>query len=126
MSPKSSISSHVRISYRFYQFVTTRYTTDFYIIKNSKKRDQSLLTFLRRKDEEDNPKGETLPEDMRLFRFDLVEAFLSAGIPLSKIDHLRSFLEKYGQRLTAHGHLSQMIPSIIEKEKETLKTESHS
>ena len=92
-------------------------------IQNSKKRDQSLLTFLRRKDEEDNPKGETLPEDMRLFRFDLVEAFLSAGIPLSKIDHLRSFLEKYGHWLTAHGHLSQMIPSIIEKEKETLKTE---
>ena len=55
-------------------------------IQNSKKRDQSLLTFLRRKDEEDNPKGETLPEDMRLFRFDLVEAFLSAGTPLSKID----------------------------------------
>ena len=26
------ISSHVRISYRFYQFVTTRYTTEFYII----------------------------------------------------------------------------------------------
>ena len=81
------------------------------------------MTFLRRKDEEDNPKGETLLEDMRLFRFDLVEAFLSVGILLSKIDHLRSFLEKYGQRLTAHGHLSQMIPSIIEKEKETLKTE---
>ena len=92
-------------------------------IQNSKKKDQSLLTFLRRKDEEDNPKGETLPEDMRLLRFDLVEAFLSAGIPLSKIDHLGSFLEKYGHRLTAHGHLSQMIPSIIEKEKETLKTE---
>ena len=27
------ISSHVRISYRFHQFVTTPYTTDFYIIK---------------------------------------------------------------------------------------------
>ena len=27
------MASHVRISYRFYQFVTTRYTTDFYIIK---------------------------------------------------------------------------------------------
>ena len=26
------ISSHVRISYRFYQFVTSRYTTDFYVI----------------------------------------------------------------------------------------------
>ena len=30
------------------------------------------MTFPRRKDEEDNPKGETLPEDMRFFRFDLV------------------------------------------------------
>ena len=27
------ISSHVRISYRFYQFATTWYTTDFHIIK---------------------------------------------------------------------------------------------
>ena len=27
-----AISSHVKISYRFYEFVTTRYTTDFYII----------------------------------------------------------------------------------------------
>ena len=32
MSLKSSIFSYVRISYRFYQFVTTRHTTDFYII----------------------------------------------------------------------------------------------
>ena len=92
-------------------------------IQNSKKRDQSLLKFLRTNDKKDNPKGETLPEDMRLFRFDLVETFLSAGIPLSKIDLLRPFLEKYGHRLTAHGNLSQLIPSIIEKEKETLKTE---
>ena len=29
------ISSHLRISYRFYQFVTTRYTTDFYIINKN-------------------------------------------------------------------------------------------
>ena len=35
MSLKSSISSHVRISYRFYQFVTTGYTTDFYIMKQN-------------------------------------------------------------------------------------------
>ena len=29
------ISLHVRISYRFYQFITTRYTTDFYIMKDN-------------------------------------------------------------------------------------------
>ena len=39
---KSSISSHVRISYCFYQLVTTRYTTDFYIIKM-----YSLATFTK-------------------------------------------------------------------------------
>ena len=32
------ISSHVRISYRFYQFVTTLYTTDFYIINQCNRR----------------------------------------------------------------------------------------
>ena len=92
-------------------------------IQNSKKRDQFLLTFLRGNDEKENPKGETLPEDMRLFRFDLIESSLSAGILCRKIDHLRSFLEKYGHRLTAHGHLLEMIPSAIEKEKTTLRTE---
>ena len=33
MISSRDISSHERISDRFYQFVTTRYTTDFYIIK---------------------------------------------------------------------------------------------
>ena len=32
ISVKSSISSHMRVSYRFYQFVTTRITLNFYII----------------------------------------------------------------------------------------------
>ena len=36
ISVKSSISSHVRISFHFYKFVTTRYTTDFYVSVNSK------------------------------------------------------------------------------------------
>ena len=38
MPLKSSISSHVRISYRFYEFVTTRYTADFYIIRTISQR----------------------------------------------------------------------------------------
>ena len=42
ISVKSSISSHVRISYRFYQFVTTRYTIAFYIIKRSNLRPRYL------------------------------------------------------------------------------------
>ena len=60
---------------------------------------------------------------MHLYRFDLIQSFLMAGIPLSKIDCLRSFLEKYGHRLTSESHLRELIPSILQKEKETLKSE---
>ena len=40
------ISSHVRISYRFCEFVTTRYTTDFYIINKSIKKLQLFQSTL--------------------------------------------------------------------------------
>ena len=59
-----------------------------------------MLELLRRNDQAKRPKGETLPHDMRLYHFDLIQSFLTAGIPLSKIDCLRSFLEKYGHWLT--------------------------
>ena len=111
---KSTVRKHIR---------SAKHNDAKKAIQNSKKKYQSLLTFLQRNDEKENPKGETLSEDTRLFRFDLGESFLSAGIPFSKIDHLHSFLEKYGHRLTAHGHLSQMIPSVLKKEKTTLRTE---
>ena len=48
MPLKSSISSHVRISYRFYEFVTTRYTTDFYIIKCDPLRLNNIIQVLPR------------------------------------------------------------------------------
>ena len=52
----------------------------------------------------------------------MTESSLRAGIPLSKIDDLRPFLEKHGHRLTASGHLSELIPSILEKEKRDLQS----
>ena len=61
-----------------------------------------------------------------MFRFELTESSLSAGIPLSKIDDLRPFLEKHGHRLTSSGHLSELIPSILEKEIEKVKSELQS
>ena len=53
----------------------------------------------------------------------IVLTWSKAGIPLSKIDCLRSFLEKYGHRLTSQSHLRELIPSVLQKEKETLKSE---
>lgn len=54
----------------------------------SKKNDKSLLHFFKNNDAKNNAKGEALPHDMRVYRFDLVQCFLSAGIPLSKVDSL--------------------------------------
>ena len=92
-------------------------------ILDSKKKDQSVLDLIKRNDQAKHPKGETLPLDMHLYRFELVECFLAAGIPLSKIDCLRPFLERYGHRLTSESHLRELVPSVVTKEKETLKSE---
>ena len=94
-------------------------------IAKSKKENQSIVQCLKKQDKR-NISGSTLPEEMRVFRFELRESFLRAGIPLSKIDDLRPFLEKHGHRLTASGHLSELIPSILEKEKEKVKSELQS
>ena len=69
----------------------------------------------RRNDQRLSPKGETLPWEMRLFRYDLVESFLQAGIPISKIDSLRPFLQKYGHRLTSRGAFIRNNPTSHEK-----------
>ena len=66
-------------------------------------------------------KVSTLPEDMRLYRYELVEILLKAGIPLSKADILRPFFEKYGHRLTSRSHLAKFIPLILKIEKHTVK-----
>ena len=55
-------------------------------------------------------KGSTLPEDMRLYRYELVEILLKAGTLFLKADILRPFLEKYDHRLT------EFIPLILEKD----------
>lgn len=93
------------------------------VIAKSKKKDQSIVELMKRNDKQINPKGSTLPEDMRLYRFELVESLLTAGIPKSKVDNLRPFLEKYGHRLTSSSHLSELIPLILKKEKDCVKSE---
>ena len=60
---------------------------------------------------------------MRLYRYELVEALLKAGIPLLKVNSLRPFVEKYGHRLTSRIHLAEFIPMIRQKEIDFVKSE---
>ena len=49
----------------------------------------------------------------------LLKIVLAAGVPLARLGR---FLEKYGHRITSHSHLSEMIPAVLAKEKETMKS----
>ena len=49
-------------------------------------------------------------------RANVVDGFLKAGIPLSKIDDVRPLLEANNARLTYNTHMASLIPFLLEKE----------
>ena len=70
-------------------------------------------------------KGETLPEEHNVYRAKVVMAFMTSGIPLSKLDSpdLRSLLEDNGYRLTDHRHMLDMVPFVLNEECTHLRSE---
>ena len=70
-----------------------------------------------------HPKGETLPESIRVYRVKVVRALLGAGIPIQKADVLRELLEEAGYPLTDSSHLRELLPYILQQETSRLKEE---
>ena len=68
---KSSVKKHV---------ASAKHIKALENIKKSKMKDQNIKDLLAKTS--GKAKGSTLPEDMRLYRYELVEALLKAGIPL--------------------------------------------
>ncbi|KAK3748695.1 hypothetical protein QZH41_018187 [Actinostola sp. cb2023] len=52
------------------------------ILEKGKKKDQNIRELMSK---HNTMKGSTLPEDMKLYRYELVEILLKAGIPLAKL-----------------------------------------
>lgn len=61
----------------------------------------------------------------QIFRAETLEAFVKTGVPIFKINHLRTFLEDIsGLSLTEDGHLMETyLPPLIIKEQDTLRAE---
>ena len=75
-------------------------------------------------DQEVQPKGSaSVSMEARVYRVRVVEQFLKSGIPMSKIDSLRSLLEEGSQRLTHSSHLSEQTQLIYSEEKKMIKNE---
>ena len=108
---KSSIEKHIK---------SKKHERGLSEIAKSKSESQTITACLQRRDNREKACGSTLPAEMRLFRFEVVESFLSGGIALAKVDALRPLLEKYGHRLTNRAHLSEPIPAVLEDEKDKL------
>ena len=113
---KGTVAKHVK---------SKKYLNGISSIAKNKKESQTFLQCLQKQENRDHASGSTLPSDMRLFRFDVVESLLLAGISTPKVDILRPLFERYAQRLTSSSHMNDLIPAVLEKEKEKLKAELH-
>ena len=89
----------------------------------SKKRTQTIQNAFRKQDIEAHTVGETLPIDMRVWRMMVLQGFLSAGVPIRKIDQLRPLLETNNHRLTEHSHLLNLIPVLLKEELRLIREE---
>lgn len=72
--------------------------------------------YVKHPDEKDS----SVDEETQLFRWRAVEACMKAGIPLEKIDDIRTLLERGGKSLTASCHLRSFVPKIEHMELATI------
>ena len=86
--------------------------------KKSKLNDQTIIEAFKARDR--TQKDGTLPITEWAYRLKVVQQFLRAGIPIGKIDMLRSLLKKNGQRLTARAHLGQYISIVFKRKAERI------
>lgn len=89
----------------------------------TKLRSQSLAEVLRKRDKTTHAVGESLPMEMRVWRLQVVQGFLAAGVPIAKIDPLRHLLESNNHRLTTRSNLSQIVPVVLQEEIRLVKDE---
>ena len=80
---------------------------------------QSLQAF----DKEVEPAGSNISMEQRVYHVKVVEHFLRAGIPLAKVDDLRSLQEEVALRLTHSSHLADYIPLSLREEKKQIRSE---
>ena len=91
------------------------------LVKEAKQR--NIAELLKKYDKEHHPKGETLPNNVHVYRVTVVKSFLKAGIPLSKVDCMRDLLEEHAFSLSGRQHLSETIPFIHQQEIDEIKQE---
>ena len=92
-------------------------------LQNREARQRGIVEALISYDSTSHPKGETLSDNVCVYRVNVVTAFLKAGVPLYKVDSFRDLLEEHAFHLSGGQHLSEPIPFILHQEKSRIKKE---
>lgn len=90
-------------------------------VKEAKERD--IADAFRAHNDSMHQKGETLPDEVNVYRVRVVQTFMRAGVPLNKLNIFRSLLEENGFRLCDTRHLLDLVPFILSEERKRVKAE---
>lgn len=71
----------------------------------------------------EHPAGSTIPQVQIDYRIECLKTWMSALLPLAKIDEVRHLFEKNNYALTDSSNLAQWIPVILKQEWMTLQNE---
>jgi len=84
-------------------------------------RECDIAEALKRTDECNHPRRETLPIDQRVFWVKVVRTFLCAAVLLQKLDIFRELLDEGGFRLSNRCDVSDIVPLVHQEELQLLK-----
>lgn len=113
-SKKSIVKNHVS---------SVKHSTGKERLQKSEKKTLDIVDAFKTYDAEVHPSGETLPENVRVYRVKVLSTFLKAGVPLNKLPLFREILEENGQRLASRKPMADLIPFVLQEEKQCLHSE---
>ncbi len=90
-------------------------------LASREKREKNISEMLQKFNQDVHPVGENLPVAVRVHRVKVLTAFMSAGIPISKLDCFRDLLTEDAFSLTSSQHLRELIPIVHMEQKDKIK-----
>ena len=72
--------------------------TSIKLLARKEARERDIASYLTQYHKEEHPAGMSVSKEEHVYRVRVVEGFLGTGVPLAKVDGLRSLLEENGLR----------------------------
>ena len=85
--------------------------------------ERDIATAFQTANQELHPRGETLPEEQRIYRVKVVRVFLRTATPLNKLNHFRGLLEENALLLSDRRQMADIVPFIFSQEQKLIKQE---